>query len=57
MRKISSLDLFADTLPSRLKKPKGFLPPMFLSYSYIYRTELSLPYRLYSIRAFPAIIA
>jgi hypothetical protein len=57
MRIILSLDFAADIPLSRLKKREESLPPMFLSYSYIYRTESSLFYRLYPVRVFLAIIA
>jgi hypothetical protein len=57
MRIILSLSLIADILPSRLKKLKGSLPPILLSYNYIYRTKLSLPYRLYPVYTFLAIVA
>jgi hypothetical protein len=57
MRKVPSLSLFAGTLLSRLKKSEESLSPIFLSYSYIYRTESSLPYRLYPVYASPAMVA
>jgi hypothetical protein len=52
MRIILSSGLYAGKLLSQLEKSKEFLPSMFLNYSCIYRTGLSLPYRLYPVRVF-----
>jgi hypothetical protein len=57
VRIIPSSGLFANTLLSRLEKSKKSLPPMFLSYNCICRTRSFLPYRLYPVYIFLAIIA
>jgi hypothetical protein len=57
MRIILSSGLYADILPSQLKKLEESLLPIFLSYNYIYQTKSFSFYRLYPVRIFSAIIA